>query len=524
MTQTIFHRILHLAENPAHTQLLQHQLEIEVAGAEVRRAGDTEELRAALSEGRFDILVVDLPLSDPALDVAVAHVQAEHPRLNVLFRWETGGVWHYADASEPLSSIVRQTLQAEPARDQTAEERRHILDRLVRGQAALLRLTQTDFWDFEAGLRMLTSTVAELLAVERVSVWEIHHGRRRLHCLDLYQRSADLHSHPGDLGDYPRYMMALSSSLLLAAHDAREDPRTSEFKDEYLVPLGITSMLDAPIRSRGSVRGVVCLEHTGKQRVWDILEQCHVSAAATVLAQALELRDRRRTEERLREAEHMGSIGRLAARLAHDFNNRLTVIGCEAELALERSHADPKTWEVLFGELDKARNTARDLMNLDRERGAVPDPVDLVPILTDLRKTLQGLAAGAFTLELVTGTEPLPVAILPDDFESVVLNLVTNARDALADGGTLRVVLQAKADDDARAELVVEDDGPGMDERTRARLFEPFFTTKDRQRGSGLGLASVFAVVDEAGGSVAVESRPGAGTRIAVDLPLAHES
>jgi len=519
MTQSTC-RVLHVSENPTDSQILQCQLDADILGASVERV-ESERHLAQLQGGAFDLVVVDLPLADVAFDLALARLQAAEPAMRVLFRWNVGGAWQYADGSEPLADIVRRTLQGAAPRPVDAAQRARTMDRIVRGQEVLLRLAQTDFWDFEPGLRTLTAAVARLMAVERVSVWEFDAGHRRLRCLDLYELSRDRHTQRMELSDFPHYLEALSASLMVAAHDAREDPRTREFLEGYLIPQGITSMLDAPIRSRGRVCGVVCLEHVGPARVWDVLEQCHAAAAANLMAHAIEVRDRRRVEHSLGNAERLSALGRTAARLAHDFNNRLAVIAMEAELALDRGDDPGGSWARVRGELAKASATARELMSLERPRVVPPEPVDLVAVLAGTRATLERLLGPGIELALELARGPLRVALRAEDFEQIVLNLVTNARDALRDGGRVALSLEPVPDGAPRARLVVEDDGVGMDESTRARLFEPFFTTKEGSQGSGLGLASSLASVDACGGGIRVESAPGEGTRVEVTLPLA---
>jgi len=511
------HRVLHVSENPADSQLLQGQLDEELEGARVAHTRDPEGLAALARD--FDLLVVDLPLPDVALETAVARVQSEQPRRKVLFRWNVGAAWHCADASEPMAGIVRQTLHpAPPLRERDPAEKERVLDRLVRGQELFLRLTQTDFWDFEEGLRTLTAGVARLLDVERVSVWELDPNRERLRCLDLYELSSDRHTQRMELGEFPRYLEALSASLMVAANDAREDPRTSEFREGYLDPLGITSMLDAPVRCRGVVRGVVCLEHVGPKRVWDVLEQCHAASAAALVSQALELRDRRRVEERLREAARLSAIGQLAARLAHDFDEHLRAIASALEGARAGHGAG---WGAVEAGIARARESVGTLMGLRRERTRPAGPLALGAVLADLRPALERLAGEGVALDLEIAPEPLLVAIGHEEFEDVLVELVANARDAMPEGGSLRLTLRPGSAGSGRALLWVEDTGSGMDDATRARLFEPFFTTKDGARSSGMGLASVFAVVHAAGGALHVESQPGEGSCFLIELPLA---
>ncbi len=511
-------RVLHVSGNPADSQILASQLERDGVRAEVVRIDDVHGLEEHSARGGRPLLVVDLPLSDP-LDVAVRRYQAAHPGLQAVFRWSSGGTWHHAEDSEPLAGIARQTLRVEAARVPDPLERQRTLDRIVRGQEVLLRLSQTDFWDFAAGVRALTSAIARLVGVERVSVWEFIADDHRLRCLDLYELTPDRHSATKELADFPRYLGALRSSLMVAASDARTDPRTSEFRDDYLVPLGITAMLDAPIRCRGKVRGVLCLEHVGERRTWDVLEQCQASSAANLLAQALELRDRREVERKLELGERLGAIGRMAARLAHDFNNRLMVIEAELDLLAGDAAVQAGPFASVHAELAKARATARTLMNLHRARAATLLPIRIDRHLAALRPVLERVLGPRIALTLDVCPDEVNVAVAADDFEQVLLNLATNSRDALPQGGCVRISLEVDRDR-YRACLSFVDDGSGMDPAVRACLFEPFSTTKGG-RGSGVGLASVFAVVQEARGEIDVESEPGRGTRVRIELPLA---
>jgi PAS domain S-box-containing protein len=147
---------------------------------------------------------------------------------------------------------------------------------------------------FDAAARLATETVAETLPAERVSVWLLGDEDRELRCVDLYRRSADEHERGTVLhaDRYPRYFDAVRTNRAVAADDARQDPRTNEFAGHYLEPHGITSMLDATIRRRGDVVGVLCVEHVGDQREWRDDEVSFAAAVADQTLLALLHRDR----------------------------------------------------------------------------------------------------------------------------------------------------------------------------------------------------------------------------------------
>ena len=166
-------------------------------------------------------------------------------------------------------------------------------------------------------LRIITEAVARTFEVQMVSVWLFMENRSIIRCIDMYELSTDKHSQGMELkaADYPAYFKALAEEELIAAHDARNDPRTREFSDSYLAPFGITSMLDVPIRLKGQIIGIVCYEHVGQARKWTLAEQNFARAPADYISLAMEAEKRRRAEETLRESEsrykHLYSMVRL---------------------------------------------------------------------------------------------------------------------------------------------------------------------------------------------------------------------
>ncbi len=173
---------------------------------------------------------------------------------------------------------------------------------LHKQQAAILRLTKSSTLhagDLGVGLREITETAAETLEVERASVWLFDRDNPVLRCLDVYERGEDRHSDGIELpiAVFPEYFKAVRTEQVIAADDARQDPRTKEFAASYLVPLGITSMLDVPIRRQGSMVGVVCCEHVGPSRQWTLEETAFCTSIATLVSLAFDAEERRRLQE-----------------------------------------------------------------------------------------------------------------------------------------------------------------------------------------------------------------------------------
>jgi diguanylate cyclase (GGDEF)-like protein/PAS domain S-box-containing protein len=174
--------------------------------------------------------------------------------------------------------------------------------------------------DLQAALRDITEAAAVTLAVERASVWLFTPGRQVLRCADLFERTPERHSGGPELvpSEYPTYFRALEAERTIAAHDAPHDPRTADFADVYLQPLGIASMLDAPFRHLGQVAGVICHEHVGARRSWTVEEENFASALADLVALAVDASDRRRAQESL---QHRVEFEKLIASISTHFIN-----------------------------------------------------------------------------------------------------------------------------------------------------------------------------------------------------------
>ncbi|MET8151219.1 nitrogen regulation protein NR(II) [Actinoplanes sp. NPDC049668] len=247
-------------------------------------------------------------------------------------------------------------------------------------------------------------------------------------------------------------------------------------------------------------------------------------------------RERRQILERSARAERMESLGQLAGGIAHDFNNLLAINLSYLEFALERT-TDPQAIKDLDrarAATDRARDLTRQLLLFARKEPANAELIDLNSVIDETRTLLQR-SIGAH-IELVAHPAEEPVTIRADRSrtEQILLNLVINARDAMPDGGVIAMEAEPVAvpGDPSRqpslpagayARLRVADTGTGMPPEVAAHIFEPFFTTKAKQHGTGLGLATVYGIVTDAGGTITVTSEPNVGTTFEILLPLAED-
>jgi two-component system, cell cycle sensor histidine kinase and response regulator CckA len=277
-------------------------------------------------------------------------------------------------------------------------------------------------------------------------------------------------------------------------------------------------------RMRRKDGSLVELDITGHQITFD--------DRPCVLAIGVDVTQARRIDEQLRHAQKMDAIGRLAGGIAHDFNNIVAVILSNAELALEEIVDDAGRSELheIIAAAHRASALTRQLLAFSRKHPRAVKALSLPGLIGGLGRMLRRIVGEDIEIVMQLAADSAGIAADISQIEQLVMNLVVNARDAMPTGG--RLVLKTdevalEADHAARlgvapgafVRLTVSDTGRGMEAATRERIFEPFFTTKAPGKGTGLGLATVFGIVEQSSGAIEVESAPGRGTTFRVLFP-----
>jgi DNA-binding response OmpR family regulator len=292
-----------------------------------------------------------------------------------------------------------------------------------------------------------------------------------------------------------------------------------------------TQWQTSPYRLPG--HSLVFVDDVTEHRERDRSQRNQLDKAHTRIAQ--EVAERARTEEQLLQAQKMDALGKLTGGIAHDFNNMLT--GIIAAIELMKRRVEDQRYDTLMRYADAALSSANSaaalthrLLAFARQQPLDTRPIDINEHVRSLEELLRRTISEriSLTLELTSGTSVAMVD--PFQFESSLLNLIINARDALPNGGSIRIATYAtvvsdnpKVEDGTYIALSVRDDGVGIDEAVIGKVFDPFFSTKPVGQGTGLGLSSIYGFARQSGGDVSIRSVVNKGTEVVLLLPAGTE-
>ncbi|MEW6750399.1 MAG: PAS domain-containing protein [Candidatus Latescibacterota bacterium] len=333
----------------------------------------------------------------------------------------------------------------------------------------------------------------------------------------------------------PRTFAAVERALETGEPVYRRTRAEMEALQDAVLEPEVCSVVDVPF-TQGTLAVNSAREEAFTPHDIDVLQQF-----AQVLSQArqrsADLEQLASKEAQFRQAQKMEAVGRLAGGVAHDFNNLLTIINGSCQLLLRRLPADDSRRgdvEGIYHAGERAAALVRQLQAFSRQQTWRPEVLNLNRLITDLGKMLGRLIGEDIEVNLRLSPHLAPVRADPVQLEQALMNLVVNARDAMPTGGRLTVETAnaelergqfaapgLEVEPGAYVLVAVSDTGTGMDAQTQARLFEPFFTTKEPGKGTGLGLAMVYGIVQQNQGYIQVSSEPGRGSTFSLYLPQA---
>jgi PAS domain S-box-containing protein len=438
------------------------------------------------------------------------------------------------------------------------EETLHESERRLREQNKILvelaKHKALNSGDLSAALKEITEAVVHTLRIERVSVWLYDEDCSKIHCIDLYERSVDCHSEGIELAavNYPAYFQALKAERTIAAHNAHTDPRTKEFLEFYLAPLGITSMLDAPIWLGGQMVGVICHEHVGPARQWALEEQNFAGSIADLVSLAMEACERKQAEEELQQAKESAEAANRAkseflANMSHEIRTPMNgVIGMtglllDTELSLQQQDFV----ETIRSSGDALLTIINDILDFSKiDSGKLELEQHPFNLRTCIEESLDLLAPKAAEkgLELAYLIDPQTPNTIEGDItrlRQILVNLLSNAVKFTETGEVVvSVTAQKKAEGpDVNSSspilhpssfyeicFAVKDTGIGISPDRMDRLFKSFSqvdsSTTRHYGGTGLGLAISKRLSEMMGGQMWVKSRGRCGG----NPPLGWES
>ena len=440
----------------------------------------------------------------------------------------------------------------------------------------LLRVSQSadiDKGELDVASRLIINSVCEGLQITRAGIWLYDEMQTLVQCTLLIDKGNDLGHESLVLTrkDFPHYFEALDSERTIAAHDALTDVATFEFAEVYLTPLGISSMLDVPIRHRGKMIGIICCEHQGKAREWHADEVVFAASLADLYGRAVSANERADYEQRLIEAnqtleqkvinrtaeleaaqeklvesEKMAALGNLVAGIAHEVNTPLgialtSVSNCKEELKDiyrdfendELTEQGFKDFEAICSEglnlaetsLMRAANlvqdfkrTSADQTSLEIEEIALDEYIPRVcnPLKPMLRKEQVELS--------IDVTPNLVITTCPGIIAQLLTNLISNAQRHAFGPSVNNDVNRVSVSCSKNAKgivISVQDNGKGIPEALHKKVFEPFYTTARDKGGTGLGLNILYNLVRQKfNGEIDLTSTPGEGTKVTVCIPV----
>lgn len=377
-------------------------------------------------------------------------------------------------------------------------------DRQASRYRAVIELAALDKSDFDGVLRTVLMTDARELDLERVNCWVLEENKIR--CVAGYLRGEDRVESGSviEAASCPSYFRALADDPVILADDARTDVRTREFRDGYLVPLGITSMMDVPIWVRGRLWGVVCHEHVGPARRWTDAERDFAISIGHIVSMAVEARERADAERIARFAEFFVGV------LGHDLRNPLATIRSAADL-LREGETDitrRNATQRILRTTDLMTRMIEQLLDFTRIRlgGGMPinrTTVNLTSLVGQLVADLPNDVAGQVEVD---GRGNSTGVYDVDRIWQAIANLVSNALQHATPGGKVRVLVDGT--DSARVVVQVANQGNIEDARLPT-LFDPFKRSTKSERGLGLGLFIVREIVAAHDGTITVASHAG---------------
>jgi two-component system NtrC family sensor kinase len=398
---------------------------------------------------------------------------------------------------------------------------------------AILNLTQSSSID-EGRVEEIFQRVVELAAVaadvERVSIWMLSPSKEEIVCENLYLLSKKELSSPKiklSKNDFPNYFLFFSDAKILSADDAHTHPNTFEFSKGYLTPLGITSMLDVPLKNGSSLVGVICFEHVGPQRTWTVTEKTFASILSELVSKTILAKERDTRAKEFLQASRLASLGEMSTMLAHEINNPLAAAAGFINLVAEELKGPNVNLDAALQRLEKAALSCERIAKLVKNLKLFARIDDLSksenPLINLINDSLDLIRhkADLLGIKLITNcAADIKLHCSGLEITQVFVNLLANASDAIAEkpqkDNWIKIDVQANP---SQLLIRVANSGEKIPAATADKIFDPFFTTKPVGKGTGIGLKISRQIVANHNGKLHFD-RTAPNTTFLIELPL----
>jgi len=432
-------------------------------------------------------------------------------------------------------------------RKRIEQERLELVNRVKRQEAAIVKIATNQVLtnsDVEDTVQVITEITAHTLKVERVSVWLLNKDHTKLECIDLFEVANGIHSQGMNLlvNSYPNYFKVLQTGRAIDASDARTDSRTAEFTKDYLVPIGVVSMLDTVIRISGEIVGVVCHETIGSKRLWTADEITFASEIADQVAQTLINIERRTAENDMKRLNK--DLEKTVTKLeqanqemknfiyvaSHDLREPLHKIAIFGDMLQKSLHGklvndDAENLRYMIEGTQRINSVIGGLLTYAKVNSKL-QPSETVD-LNDIVKQLQQLEFSILLQEkqaIIEVPQPLPsVEVDPVQIRQLMQNLIANGITYQEKGNIPHITITGKPASDNMVRIEITDNGIGIKPEYHQAIFTMFkrLHLKDAYDGIGVGLAICRKIVEHYGGQIGVESEYGKGSTFWFTVPAA---
>jgi signal transduction histidine kinase/CheY-like chemotaxis protein/PAS domain-containing protein/HPt (histidine-containing phosphotransfer) domain-containing protein len=426
-------------------------------------------------------------------------------------------------------------------RKQIESEQHAHLERVQRQQFAIVELSTDSAvvrGDFEAAAKRITEKMIWAMDINRVGVWMLDQDDTELRCIDLYEK--DSRKHTSDLvlktKDFPSYFNSLQTERAIDADDALVDPRTKEFTESYLIPNGVTSILDAPIRYSGKVVGVICHEWKGDIRHWYADEVNFAAEVADQAAQALFNAERKSMEDQLQQAKEMAESANNAkseflANMSHEIRTPMNaIIGFSDILSDEKLTEEQADYVMTIrGSSQHLLELINDILDFSKIEAGKLDVEIIDCSLKELFARFESMIRPAamekgldFAIKEL-GELPLNIRTDPTRLNQCLVNLVNNAIKFTKKGHVFVNICLEEKENEPYIRFDIEDTGIGIPQKKQSKIFESFSqadgSTTRKFGGTGLGLTITKQLVELLNGQLSMTSKKGKGSVFSMSIP-----